>query len=780
MSLLDRLNNLGTQYRQNLADLPVVVIGGTYLHCGLYTSDGCISTWTNTAEIDTMVWGSASSTAYTLSCYGYRPDLITAVPGQDNESSVICHIDNELNRQVSLWKNTSGNSIRPTTISLSGRCPMVQSLLSPPGWSMIMDPGCLNKLSWEHIISNLPTNLREKSGLLIIYSVLQTKLWEGLSEALTGAFPGWLVCMDFGRLDRNALHISEKCINTLREGLNSVDILFSSTHDLVELFHEDLHIPPGKHKDYTSALRSVKRCLLKHPSPSLVIIKKAPSQDRILLLRDEKAWKEQEYSYVGRSLKGHFYPQIGGIFNGAFLGGMLRLCGSSEGESTLPPDIYHEAMHGALTALCYCVDQYIEQRSDPEYMTNKTIQFPLETVVQTIKDRTDHPELDVFEYIRRYGWLEGLLGFSTCGKVIKQIKRAADTDQPIILEGETGSGKEFVFEYIHKKSQRADGPFYKINCTGLTESLLESELFGHVKGAFTGATTDKEGAFRQADGGTIFIDEIHRASIDLQMKLLRVLDDGTFTKVGSTKVEKVDVRVIVATQEDMKDMVDEHRFLIDLYFRIKNQVIKIPPLRERKKDIPILAEHFLRKYVQEKYKSDPIAHKIAGFHEKANRIMKDYPWPGNVRELESSVEFAVDSFIEEGSFGNQDNLILKEHLPSEVQSPSPTKADVPAEVWQAFSSHYDYRLLVHFWPQLRTILKKTIRSNDKPNWKEACRLCEDAQLPLTGKQIEVTLVKRILIELEECLNHSIVELLDFSQRELAERLLILLKSKGRA
>jgi len=220
-------------------------------------------------------------------------------------------------------------------------------------------------------------------------------------------------------------------------------------------------------------------------------------------------------------------------------------------------------------------------------------------------------------------------------KVFEQIGQIAATDFTVYIYGESGTGKELVAKAIHCNSLRASQPFVAVNCGALPETLLESELFGHVKGAFTDAHQAKKGLFAQADKGTIFLDDISEAPPSLQIKLLRVLQEQEIRPVGSDASQKVDVRVIVATNKDLAKEVQEGRFREDLFYRIHVIPIELPPLRERKEDIPLLADYFLKKYSQGLNKT------IEGLSPEALHKMMLYDWPGNVRELENKMEYAV-------------------------------------------------------------------------------------------------------------------------------------------
>ncbi|MBL8880737.1 MAG: sigma-54-dependent Fis family transcriptional regulator [Phycisphaerales bacterium] len=228
---------------------------------------------------------------------------------------------------------------------------------------------------------------------------------------------------------------------------------------------------------------------------------------------------------------------------------------------------------------------------------------------------------------------EGIVGISReIKRITAQIAKAAPTNLTVLILGETGVGKELIAEAIHKQSPRARKTFKAVNCAGLNENLLESELFGHVKGAFTGAVSDYKGYFVAADGGTLFLDEIGDMPLVMQAKLLRALETREVTPVGSTDSRKVDVRVVAATHANLHDAVEEKKFRADLYYRLNQWVIHVPALRERRDDIPLLVDHFLR-----------IANKrhgtqIPGVSSEAMQHLSKYFWPGNVRELSNTIE----------------------------------------------------------------------------------------------------------------------------------------------
>ncbi|HOJ49261.1 MAG TPA: sigma-54 dependent transcriptional regulator [Spirochaetota bacterium] len=235
----------------------------------------------------------------------------------------------------------------------------------------------------------------------------------------------------------------------------------------------------------------------------------------------------------------------------------------------------------------------------------------------------------------KYG-IENIIGSSSSLKSVMDIvKQVAPTKATVLIEGESGTGKELIANAIHRLSDRADKPLVKLHCAALNENLLESELFGHEKGAFTGAIAMKKGRFELADGGTLFLDEIGEISPIIQVKLLRVLQEKEFERVGGTKTIKVDVRVITATNRDLLQEVQKKNFREDLYYRLKVVSIKMPPLRERKDDIPLLVNAFIKEFCQINNKP------MLTISPKAMAILESYSWPGNIRELRNLIEGMV-------------------------------------------------------------------------------------------------------------------------------------------
>jgi DNA-binding NtrC family response regulator len=230
----------------------------------------------------------------------------------------------------------------------------------------------------------------------------------------------------------------------------------------------------------------------------------------------------------------------------------------------------------------------------------------------------------------------GIIGRSRAmQEIIERAERVADTKSTVLITGETGTGKELIARAIHHRSAQRDMPLIRVNCAAIPESLLESELFGHVRGAFTGAATTKKGKFALADGGSIFLDEIGTMSPALQSKLLRVLQEREFEPLGSERTEKVDLRVIAATNRDVRQMVAEGKFQEDLFYRLNVIPIELPPLRERRDDIPALVEHFVRKHAQR------TGRRVDRVDDGVQTALQQYDWPGNVRELENTIERAV-------------------------------------------------------------------------------------------------------------------------------------------
>ena len=257
--------------------------------------------------------------------------------------------------------------------------------------------------------------------------------------------------------------------------------------------------------------------------------------------------------------------------------------------------------------------------------------------LRSVSDINLKAELDPLEADggRQIGF-EAIIGSSrTLRAVLNQVRTVSPTDSTVLIQGETGTGKGLVANSIHKQSERRNCPFVKVNCAAMPVGLLESELFGYEKGAFTGAVTQKLGRFEAANGGTLFLDEIGDVPLELQPKLLRVLQDQEFERLGSTHTRSVDVRIVAATNQDLAALIAEHKFRMDLYYRLNVFPVTLPPLRERLEDIPILVAHFVNKYANRMCKL------ITRISRDGMNALTRYPWPGNIRELQNFIERSV-------------------------------------------------------------------------------------------------------------------------------------------
>jgi two-component system, NtrC family, response regulator AtoC len=308
---------------------------------------------------------------------------------------------------------------------------------------------------------------------------------------------------------------------------------------------------------------------------------------------------------------------------------VLKLC---QRQGHPPPCVVMTAygsVESAVEAMRQGAYDYVTKPLDLEHA-----QLLLLRAVRTVQVEQENVHLKA-QLNRSFG-LDRILGKSAAiEKVLDRVRQVADSKASVLLEGESGTGKELVARALHGLSSRKGGPFVAVHCAALSPQLLESELFGHEKGSFTGATESRIGRFEQAQGGTIFLDEIGEIDAVTQVKLLRVLGERTFERVGGNRLINVDVRLIAATHRSLDRLVQEGKFREDLYFRIRVVQIQIPPLRERPDDIPILAESFRKEYSLENGKGD------LSFAPSSIKLFMDYRWPGNVRELRTAVEHGV-------------------------------------------------------------------------------------------------------------------------------------------
>jgi len=313
----------------------------------------------------------------------------------------------------------------------------------------------------------------------------------------------------------------------------------------------------------------------------------------------------------------------------------------------------HGTIQTAITAIREGAYDYVEKPFCPE---------KVELLIKNLIEHQDLIEenISLRRKIEDKYLFEGIIAKSPkMLKIFELIKTIAPTGATVLIIGETGTGKEVVARAIHHQSQRRNKPFIVTSCAALPESLLESELFGHEKGSFTGAVERKKGKFEAADKGTLFLDEIGEINANTQIHLLRALEEKKITRIGSNEEIEVDVRVITATNRNLRTMVKQEQFREDLYYRLNVVTIELPPLKERREDVLPLAEHFLKKYAKENNKS------IKKFSPEVVEFMLNYSWPGNVRELEN--------MIERGVILSKKNAITLAEVPQEIIHPAPVE-----------------------------------------------------------------------------------------------------------
>jgi two-component system response regulator AtoC len=304
-------------------------------------------------------------------------------------------------------------------------------------------------------------------------------------------------------------------------------------------------------------------------------------------------------------------------------------------------------------------------------------------------------------------------------KIFEVITKVAQYKSTILITGESGTGKELVARALHYNSDRAQNPFVAVNCGAIPENLLESELFGHAKGAFTDAIRTKKGLFEEADGGTLFLDEIGELAPQLQVKLLRVLQEGEIRRIGESKPIQVDVRIVAATVKDLVKEVNEGRFRDDLFYRINVLPIHIPPLRERNEDVPLLTAHFIRKYSQVMSKN------VVGIDSRALEALMNYKWYGNVRELENTIERAI-------VLADRENIEI-ENLPLEIQN---FQEEIPLE--PLAEEEYSIKKSSRFLEM--NLIKKALKKT-KGNHTHAAKLLEISHRALLYKIKEYGIIE---------------------------------------
>lgn len=349
-------------------------------------------------------------------------------------------------------------------------------------------------------------------------------------------------------------------------------------------------------------------------------------------------------------------------------------------ENEIPSSVIIATAHGSVDVAISLI-----QRGAKDFLEKPIQAERLKTSIRIhLKNaKLEHLVEDLENNLDR-GNFHGFIGSSVqMQAVYKTIESVAPTNASVFINGESGTGKEVCAEAIHRQSDRKNKPFVAINCGAIPRDLMESEIFGHIKGAFTGATTDRKGAAMQAHGGTLFLDELCEMELEMQKKLLRFLQTGTFTPLGDSKVRKVDVRIICATNRDPLQEVEEGRFREDLYYRVHVIPIEMPPLRERGKDIITLATHFLKIYAKQDGK------KFTGFDKQVQHQLKYYRWPGNVRQLQNIIRNIVVL--------NNETYVSMSHLPAQLHegnTPRKERKNHPTDIVQHIEQKQNEALIV--------------------------------------------------------------------------------------
>ena len=350
----------------------------------------------------------------------------------------------------------------------------------------------------------------------------------------------------------------------------------------------------------------------------------------ILGYSKDELYKKDVYDFMEESVREENQEAIGIIFTDKEEQSLEQNLLTKSGEK-IP--VVDTANYGLIDGKDYLIGMAIDiskQRETEQYLHNVI------TELQDLKNRLHSENIYLRKEIESHQGFEEIIGESeTLLHSLFRIEQVAATDSTVLLQGETGTGKELFAKAIHSKSKRKDKVFVKVNCAALPATLIESELFGHEKGAFTGAVQKQIGRFELAHGGTIFLDEIGELPIELQSKLLRVIQEGEFERIGNPKTIKVDVRIIAATNQNLEDQIQKKLFRKDLYYRLNVYPITIAPLRDRISDIPLLVEHFIKHF------NLSIGKNISRVSTKTIKQLQAYSWPGNIRELENIIERAI-------------------------------------------------------------------------------------------------------------------------------------------
>ena len=360
---------------------------------------------------------------------------------------------------------------------------------------------------------------------------------------------------------------------------------------------------------------------------ALVIDDEQPVRDFVATVLRADGWQVTQSSSAEEAFEMSHHSNWAVVFCDVMLGGangfeVLRRFKQDLPETKVVLMTGHGSGEGALDATAFGAYDYLLKPFGPEEL--QSLSSALREQLTTHRNvfrrrRTDSPESDINLIGRSQAFIE----------VMKQVGRVAATNLPVLLTGESGTGKELIAAAIHRRSGRADKPFVAVNCGAIPAELIESELFGHTKGSFTGADRDRRGLWEEADGGTVFLDEITETTPAFQVKLLRVIQEGEIRRVGSNQTRKVDVRIVAASNRNVEEEVSAGRFRNDLFYRLNAVSIVLPPLRERREDIPPLAQSFARRI----YSLSP----SVTFSTEAVELLERYHWPGNIRELENAV-----------------------------------------------------------------------------------------------------------------------------------------------